>query len=385
MRIKEEFYMRHYLSILLLTCILGIFCACSNTQSSDMSNNRDKGSMTSSQSVDSEFEEFSHNSIIEYETSKTDISTPIECTHLYALSSCTEATCTEDGLNVYVCTICEASYTEQLPSFGHDWISATSKSPKTCRNCAITEGNPLEYDAVLASGDGYSLVKIDEETYNSATTKYGVIDENGNWICPLSDKNGFALSADNVMNDGYNLSYGKLSFSYMNEGIFLVKVFCALVEEGGIPSGYDATYAAHCSSFIVRANGDIITNGEYMMTKYYDGYCFTTNKFGAVTRIDKDGNKVHLADRRSHTQWGLEDLDVPSCGLIYCNNAFYDIKTCEIAIDLSEYRFSPNTILSARKFSSNGTFKFYFLNPNHNEYVAIIDTNGDFIEPPKER
>lgn len=323
--------------------------------------------------------------ISEPDTSETNVFQSTDCEHSYSLLDSVERTCTENGQNVYVCTICQASYTEQSLAFGHVWIPATSKAPKTCRTCGITEGTPLEYDEVLASGDGYYLVKKEEETYNFATTKYGVIDESGNWICPLSDENGFAICANDVMEDWYNQYYGELEISYVNEDMFVVKSYCALVEEGGIPSGYETTYATHCRSFIVSADGDIITDGEYMMTKFYDGYCFSTNKFGEVTRIDKEGKKVYLANRRSHTQWGLEELDVPSCGLIYCNNAFYDINTCEIAIDLSQYQFSPNTIRNARRFSSNGTFTFYFYNPNHNEYVATIDTNGDFVEPPKQR
>ena len=193
-----------------------------------------------------------------------------------------------------------------------------------------------EYDTILASGDRYYLVKKDEETYNSATTKYGVVDENGNWVCPLSDKNGFALSADKVMDSGYNKSYGNLSFSYMNEGFFIVKVYCALVEEGGIPSGYAATYSSHCGCYIVRYDGEIITDGEYLMTKYYDGYCFATDSGGDVIRIDEFGEKTYLATRYRSHQFGYDNLAIPSCGLIYCDHAFYNVETGEKAIDLSE-------------------------------------------------
>lgn len=237
-----------------------------------------------------------------------------------------------------------------------------------------------DYDDILASGDGYYLVKKEEETYNSATTKYGVIDENNIWVCPLSVKNGFASSAAKVMESGYNKSYGHLSFSYMNEGFFLVKVFCALVEEGGIPNGKAAEYSSHCRCYIVRYDGKIITDGEYLMTKYYDGYCFATDAGGDVIRIDEFGKKTYIATRYRSHQFGYDNLAIPSCGLIYCDHAFYNIETGKKVIDLSNFNLA-NSPLS---FSADGTLRFYFYNPNRTKYFAIIDTNGDFVQEPTE-
>lgn len=239
-----------------------------------------------------------------------------------------------------------------------------------------------KYDTILASGDGYYLVKKQEETYNSATTKYGVFDKNGNWVCPLTDYNYFAICADWAMESGYNKSYGNLSFSYMNEGFFLVKVYCALVEEGGIPSGYEATYSSHCKSYIVRYDGELITSGKYLMTKYYDGYCFATDSGGDVIRIDKEGEKTYLATRYRSHQFGYDKLAVPSCGLIYCNRAFYNVKTGKMAIDLSEYNLT-NDNLGMYSFDKDGTFTFTFYNPNRTVYIATIDKKGNFVKEPK--
>ncbi len=238
-----------------------------------------------------------------------------------------------------------------------------------------------EYDTVLAYGDGYYLVKKDVETYNSATTKYGVIDENGNWVCPLTDYNYFAICAEVAMESGYNKSYGTLSFSYMNEGFFLVKVYCALVEEGGIPSGYEATYSSHCRSYIVRYDGELITSGKYLMTKYYNGYCFATDSGGDVIRIDREGEKTYIATRYKSHQFGYDKLAVPSCGLIYCNRAFYNIKNGEMAIDLSEYNLTNNE-RGMYSFDKDGTFTFTFYNPNRTVYIATIDKKGNFVKEP---
>ncbi|MGN0448321.1 MAG: hypothetical protein ACI4GC_07240 [Acutalibacteraceae bacterium] len=262
----------------------------------------------------------------------------------------------------------------------------TQKDQSTTKQYLETTQNypkSLEYDEVLAHGDGYFLVKKEEETYNSATTKYGVINQSGEWLCPLSDENGFAKSAEEIMHDAYNRSYYPARFDYLNEGFFLVKTYCVLVENESIPSGYEGTYTAHSDSRIVRYDGEIIGKGGYMMTEFYDGYCFVTNTWGNVVRIDTKGNRTDIAKRREHTQWGMEALDAPSCGLIYCDNAFYDIKTCEKIIDLSEYNFTSETILDKHQFSADGTFTFYFYNPNRTEYVATIDVNGNFIKKPE--
>lgn len=61
------------------------------------------------------------------------------------------ATCTEDGQEEQTCAICGETVTETIAAMGHDFKAATAFNPKTCVNCATTEGEPLA--KLLAVGD----------------------------------------------------------------------------------------------------------------------------------------------------------------------------------------------------------------------------------------
>lgn len=53
-----------------------------------------------------------------------------------------EPTCTTTGLKVLSCEKC-GEKTEIIPATGHSWQNATCTTPKTCNNCNLTEGSAL--------------------------------------------------------------------------------------------------------------------------------------------------------------------------------------------------------------------------------------------------
>ena len=49
------------------------------------------------------------------------------CTHKYTATITIPATCTEDGLRTYTCSLCGNSYTETIPAKGHKWTTKTQQ------------------------------------------------------------------------------------------------------------------------------------------------------------------------------------------------------------------------------------------------------------------
>lgn len=70
------------------------------------------------------------------------------------------ATCVEEGERVHTCTKCKTAETEKIGALGHDWAEATSETPKTCKRCSATEGEPLAHTHTF-----------DKEVANESTLK----------------------------------------------------------------------------------------------------------------------------------------------------------------------------------------------------------------------
>lgn len=68
------------------------------------------------------------------------------------------ATCVEEGERVHTCTKCKTAETEKIGALGHDWAEATCVTPKTCKRCSATEGEPLAHT-------------FDQEVANESTLK----------------------------------------------------------------------------------------------------------------------------------------------------------------------------------------------------------------------
>ena len=56
-----------------------------------------------------------------------------------------DATCEADGTKTAQCDTCDTHDTlpDEGSALGHDWADATHDTPKTCRRCNATEGQPL--------------------------------------------------------------------------------------------------------------------------------------------------------------------------------------------------------------------------------------------------
>ena len=233
-----------------------------------------------------------------------------------------------------------------------------------------------QYDSVLAVGDGYYLVSLFSETYASASTAYGVVNESGEWVCSLSSSNGFATAVAELMSDGYNQAFSTPQYAYLGNGIFVVKVRCVIVGKEYVPSGYWNDWGFHGGCYLVDYSGQIRNSGGFMITEIYDGYAFTMQTNGRVDRLDLNGNSVEIGWR---TSGKAEYIGIPSCGLVCCGNVFYDVKTGDAVIDLTEYDLVEN---DCRYFEDDGTYTFEFYNPARSRYRATIDVTGKFVSEP---
>ncbi len=68
----------------------------------------------------------------------------ITCKHSYALTSTTNATCTVDGVNKYVCSVCEYKYEDVIPATGHTIVNVEAKAP----TCTEVGNEAYEYCSV---------------------------------------------------------------------------------------------------------------------------------------------------------------------------------------------------------------------------------------------
>lgn len=57
------------------------------------------------------------------------------CEHQYEQEVMEEASCIKAGVMQYICTQCEASYTEEIPALGHDGSGASCVEISVCANC----------------------------------------------------------------------------------------------------------------------------------------------------------------------------------------------------------------------------------------------------------
>ena len=83
-----------------------------------------------------------------------------ECSHNYIAKVTLAASCTQNGLRTYTCSLCSASYPESIPATGHNYTSkvttaatCTTNGTKTftCANCSDSYT-----EAIAATGHSYS-------------------------------------------------------------------------------------------------------------------------------------------------------------------------------------------------------------------------------------
>ena len=65
------------------------------------------------------------------------------CKHSYSVTATKESTCSVAGTKTHTCSKCGSSYTEALALKPHDYEVATCTTPKKCKVCSATDGQPL--------------------------------------------------------------------------------------------------------------------------------------------------------------------------------------------------------------------------------------------------
>lgn len=71
--------------------------------------------------------------------------TQLNCEHEFSITENINATCSEEGKIVRLCSKCEKKEEEILPILEHKWQEANCESPKTCQLCNLTEGEKGEH------------------------------------------------------------------------------------------------------------------------------------------------------------------------------------------------------------------------------------------------
>lgn len=245
-----------------------------------------------------------------------------------------------------------------------------------------------DFDEILAQGDGYYIVIKHVETYETSHDEYGVIDNNSEWLTPLSSNNYISQAVKETMHDGYNVVYSPAEFVYLGEKMFAVKTSCALI--GRDTLNHWATSETHGDSSVLDVeNQTFFRTRGYVITKFTDGYMFVKS-LSTVKRYSRFGNSKTLDTSSSKNEMYLGE---PSMGLIYANQRFYDMKTCAIKIDLTKYDvskdpFDSHSIRSVNndgniKFGQDGLCTFKFYNPGRKLYEVKIDMEGNFVSEPQ--
>ena len=65
--------------------------------------------------------------------------------HTFSWKTTQAATCSSSGTKTGTCTVCGKTEDALIDATGHNWAAATCLTPKTCKNCGMTEGNTANH------------------------------------------------------------------------------------------------------------------------------------------------------------------------------------------------------------------------------------------------
>ncbi len=104
--------------------------------------------------------------------------------HTFTEEVIANASCTENGDMLYICSKCDVSYMEEIPAFGHDAYPATCEEPGVCGNCSQIAEEALghSFEGDVCQNCGMSEAEIEamkkpiptestEETESTETTE----------------------------------------------------------------------------------------------------------------------------------------------------------------------------------------------------------------------
>lgn len=302
------------------------------------------------------------------------------------------------GGNVrYLCD--ESEYIFYSPTSENDicWIRTKDSSEYKLINVngeIIKSSDGNDSSEVVACGNGYALIYQHKSSINSETHLYGVIDNKGNWVVPLTDYGQEPFR-------GYGDTYSKkmdISASYVGSNIFDIRIGFFEMEHMLINAttgkafwvytgwtvyrgyeGYDAEISfdngvhyfvckggadgcAFVSDRPLRENGEI--DGEIIEQKdlYKTTHDFVLYPDGTWKKLPDDF-PVFSGYKAAGDKWIKEDGE-------YLKIYDYDTKK------EAEFKNYPLSIIDRSPNFVNGK-AFVFLNGKDNKkYLTMIDSTG---------
>ncbi len=289
-----------------------------------------------------------------------------------------------------------ADITDTVPTkeFEDEVDSETSNNEETT---SVPEENidPSDYyDYVLCSGGGYSIVAKQEESVTDVIEYVGVLDDNFNWVVPLSSKTyinpfkgkitGRWTAYPDYKNRCESVSH---RLTYVGDDMFVY----GQKHDGTL---YESTWIGINPSdegwpdeegdpkiFHVLTNKWVNIDPDYQSYEsihFTDGYYVAAN----ADSYSKWGDGEYILIINSET--GAQETSVycESCkyigsyseGLFFSYDGFYNIN-CEKVIDLSKYA----GLIINRPYFENGKCELITENENGTQYNAVIDNQGNFI------
>ena len=240
-----------------------------------------------------------------------------------------------------------------------------------------------QWDQVLLENADFSVVRKDLDCYDSYTVRVGILDSNGDWICPLSSSCIFALAINDTGNlhsyNGNRIKIDSGNFAYLGEGVIVASlgldIHTATGKSYSIGSNYSlSSHGLECYLY----NIDTKESNHFSATDLStceDGYMlrYDSDRYnGGFSRVSKNGEVVSIPVGRA-----VNDFAYPtySEGLFFANGVFYDIFG-EKKIDMTSYQL-VNT-----PFFQDGKAEILFENSGQTTYRATIDKSGAFVESP---
>lgn len=230
--------------------------------------------------------------------------------------------------------------------------------------------NPDDYyDYLLCSGGGYSLVAKQVESVTDIVEYVGVLDENYNWVVPLSENtplnpNGGMVDVGGYIHFDSICSHLANVIYYSGDGIF--------------------TYAERTYGGYYRGSMLNLKDGTWFDPGFYNSNSLIFNNGILITAdCDRFGEKHEyikiissLGDIKATDIYCRNALFIGqySEGMFFAYDGFYDINENKV-IDLSEY---AGLIINNPKFV-DGKCELIAENANGTKYKAVIDVNGSFI------
>lgn len=250
------------------------------------------------------------------------------------------------------------------------------------------------YDYVLDSGEGYNIVAKQSESVDYVWEEVGVIDDDDNWIIPLSKdtpinplgklrrgnlyagilghwKNGQYVEMGEFEHKCKSLS---MNLCYVGEGIFLWSPDVS----SGTHNEYNGTFYTDAQLWNIMEDswyeiGDIAEGIGSSTTHFYNEYMVVAEWDGwdpYIELIDTSGAIIHTGLLCKNLYYMGRYAE----GVFFCYDGFYDINGRQV-IDLANYAGR----IENHPYFDNGESELIVENSNGTEYRAVIDADGNYI------